>query len=635
MKQFSQAQPRLVDTPARPLPERHSRELDADRRAVNALDGGLAHHVASGPRRALPSWLIAGNPLPAIGGQPISPALRAPFEQGFGHDLSQVRIFPAGETAAAVQAVGSRGITCGPRIALAPGQWAPETPGGRALLAHELAHVTQQADEHIVRLDHKTLDEEIDEELKAKASDPKTLDPTHPEYARTLQGYGFNITHDKSFTLLPEPKDPKAKEAWKRQFQKIDKLAGRILDQSGSKVEQKESRAEMMAVDLASAGFINEAMALVPKITDPDLRKFVHQAVFGQPAKVSEAQVATIARDQASTAKNLSDHDLFTRLTTDQGGFAGQLGAAKVNAALKVIVKTYAADADLPVKLAQLMFFHPGSRAAFTEWMMADKRSALLKKVSDQAYFVEGANIQAGGNTLHPDAATLGWAIGNKQRVTVEDVVALCAAAGTPIAAPAARDITTLKAWLELNTEKIGQAVNKQNPGKPEAAEAMYSQIVEAFTWHVPADSKEDVKPDKVGHITKLSAAGPQNSQLKVDCDVLATYGVRLLLASGFTPIGYMAVKPTDPDRAPHAVALLQQGKDYHAISNGTTRKLATTSKAAALKEARDFGLDEAYDDSRPLPGYGIYSMDCDAKGTLPDEVLNQDSKVRDASLSK
>ncbi|MGB4911915.1 MAG: hypothetical protein WBO95_07220, partial [Candidatus Dechloromonas phosphoritropha] len=74
---------------------------------------------------------------------------------------------------------------------------------------------------------------------------------------------------------------------------------------------------------------------------------------------------------------------------------------------------------------------------------------------------------------------------------------------------------------------------------------------------------------------------------------------------------------------------------DYHAISNGTTRKLATTSKAAALKEARDFGLDEAYDASRPLTGYGIYYMDCDAKGTLPDEVLNQDSKVRDASLSK
>lgn len=635
MKQFSPAQPRLADSPARPLPERRNREMDAERRAGNALDNRLAHGVLSGPRRALPSWPTADNPLPASGGQVVAPALRAPFEQGFGHDLSQVRIFPAGETAAAVQAAGSRAITCGPRIALAPGQWAPETPSGRALLAHELAHVSQQAAEGMPRLDHKTLDEEIDEELKAKASDPKTLDPSHPEYARTLQSHGHDITHDKAFTLLPEPKDPKAKEAWKRQFQKIDKLAGRILDQSGPKVEQKESRAQMMAADLATAGFINEAMALAPKITDPDLRKFIHQAVLGQPAKVTEAQVTTIAQDQATNAKNLGDHDLFTRLTTDQGGYAGQLGGAKVNAALKVVVKTYPADADLPLKLAQLLFFHPGSRAAFTTWMLAEKRGALLKKVSDQAYFVEGANIQAGGKTLHPDAATLGWAIGNKQRITVDDVIALCAAAGTPLKAPAANDISTLKAWLELNTEKIGQAVNKQNPGKPEVAEAMFTQIAEAFTWHVPADSKEDVKPDKGGHLTKLTAAGPQNTQLKVDCDVLATYGVRLLVASGYTPIGYMAVKPTDPDRAPHAMALLQQGKDYHAISNSATKKLAATSKADALKELRDFGLGEAYDASRPLTGYGIYYMDSDAKGNLPDEVLNQDSKAHDKGLSK
>ena len=57
--------------------------------------------------------------------------------------------------------------------------------------------------------------------------------------------------------------------------------------------------------------------------------------------------------------------------------------------------------------------------------------------------------------------------------------------------------------------------------------------------------------------------------------------------------------------------------------------------RLVALKETRDFGLDEAYDASRPLTGYGIYYMDCDAKGTLPDEVLNQDSKAHDGGLSK
>lgn len=636
MKQFSQAYPEMAKLPPRPAPERHSREALADQRAAHALGNGQLRSTLAAPQRSLPNWQTAGNPLPEHGGHSLSPTLRAPFEHGFGHDFSQVRIFPAGDTAEAVHKAGSRAITCGPRIALAPGQWAPETPTGRALLAHELAHVTQQAAEGRTRLDHKTLDEEIDEDLKKHAAaDPKGLDPNNAEYARTLQGYGHGLGRDSQGDLMQEPKDPKAKEAWKRNFQKVEKLAGRILDKSGAKVEQKNERAQMLAVDLANVGLINEAMALAPKIADPDVRKFVYQAVLEQPAKVTEAQIASIAQDQASNTKAMADHDLLSRLTADQGGYAGQLGGAKVNAALKAIVKAYAGDTGLPEKLANVTYFLPACRAAFTEWMLAEKRGALLQQVSEQPYFVEGAEIEVKGKFQNPDAATLGWSIGNKQRVTVDDIVALGTAAGIAIAAPAARDIGSLKTWLEANTEKIGQAVNKQYPGDAAKAKALYTQIVEAFTWHLPGDSKEDVAPDKSGHITALKTGGPQNKQLKVDCDVLATYGVRLLVASGFTPIGYMAVKPTDTDRAGHAMALLQQGTNFHAISNSATKDLGAISKTAALEKLRDFGIADAYDADNPLTGYDIYYMDSDAKGTLPDEVLNQDSKARNGGLSK
>jgi hypothetical protein len=139
MKQFSRAYPEMTTLPPRPAPERHSREAQADQRAAHALGNGMLRSTLSAPQRNLPNWQTAGNPLPEQGGHSLSPTLRAPFEQGFGHDFSQVRIFPAGETAEAVHKAGSRAITCGPRIALAPGQWAPETPTGRALLAHELA----------------------------------------------------------------------------------------------------------------------------------------------------------------------------------------------------------------------------------------------------------------------------------------------------------------------------------------------------------------------------------------------------------------------------------------------------------------------------------------------------------------
>jgi len=634
MKQYSPA--RLADTANRASPGRPGREQDADRRAIHAFDTLAQPATSLAPRRHLPGQLSHGSPFPETGGQAVAPAMRAPFEQAFGHDFSQVRVFASGEPANAVRTAGSRAITYGPRIALAPGQWAPETATGRALIAHELSHVAQQASEGRPRLDHKTLDEEIDEELKAKASDPKNLDPNNAEYARTLQGHGHDITHKTQTELLPEPKDPKAKEAWKRQFQKAANLADRIL-KGGPDVDQKEIRAEQLAADLATAGFIDDAMALAARITDLGLRKIIYLQALGHPGKLSETHITKIAQDHAAGAAKCSDHGLLTALG-DDGKYAAKLGSGKVNAALKTIVKAYAADAALQEKVANILRFFPAARADFADWMMADKAlQPLLRSVSDNAYFNEGVQDTTTNVVTMPDDATKGWAVGNRQRLTVEDVMGLLGDAGMTVAAPTARDINTLKAWLESNTENIGAALAKQYPGNAARAEAMYTQVVEAFTWHLPPSSKEDVAPEKNGHLTGLTTGGPQNKQLKVDCDVLATYGVRLLVASGFTPIGYMAIKPKDKNRLPHAMALLKLGNNFRAISNSTTRDLGAVTKNDALELLRDFGIDEAYDADNELKSYDIFYMDCDAKGTLPDAVLKQviDGPAHNKGLSK
>jgi len=66
------------------------------------------------------------------------------MESGFGHDFSRVRIHRdalAGESARAVSALA---YTVGHDVVFGSGQYAPETMGGRKLLAHELAHVVQQ-----------------------------------------------------------------------------------------------------------------------------------------------------------------------------------------------------------------------------------------------------------------------------------------------------------------------------------------------------------------------------------------------------------------------------------------------------------------------------------------------------------
>ncbi|GAA0289196.1 eCIS core domain-containing protein [Rhodovulum strictum] len=81
----------------------------------------------------------------ATGGRPLSPAERRFFEPRFGRDLSAVRLHEGTQAGAAARGIGARAYTLGQNIALAPGEYAPETREGRHLLAHELTHTLQQS----------------------------------------------------------------------------------------------------------------------------------------------------------------------------------------------------------------------------------------------------------------------------------------------------------------------------------------------------------------------------------------------------------------------------------------------------------------------------------------------------------
>jgi hypothetical protein len=71
------------------------------------------------------------------------------MEARFGHDFSRVRIHADAGAAAAARAAGAAAYTLGPDITFAAGRYDPGSPAGRALLAHELAHVVQQRDGHL------------------------------------------------------------------------------------------------------------------------------------------------------------------------------------------------------------------------------------------------------------------------------------------------------------------------------------------------------------------------------------------------------------------------------------------------------------------------------------------------------
>jgi len=66
------------------------------------------------------------------------------MESAFDRDFSHVRLHTDERAATSASDVDARAYTVGRSIVFGPGEYAPGTPSGRALLAHELTHVIQQ-----------------------------------------------------------------------------------------------------------------------------------------------------------------------------------------------------------------------------------------------------------------------------------------------------------------------------------------------------------------------------------------------------------------------------------------------------------------------------------------------------------
>lgn len=77
-------------------------------------------------------------------GEPLDAAWRAYFEPRFEHDFSAVRVHADPAAAQSARTVDALAYTFGRHIVLGTGPRVADTLTGRALLAHELAHVVQQ-----------------------------------------------------------------------------------------------------------------------------------------------------------------------------------------------------------------------------------------------------------------------------------------------------------------------------------------------------------------------------------------------------------------------------------------------------------------------------------------------------------
>jgi hypothetical protein len=117
--------------------ERDERQLTLQRWAV----GGQRPRDPAGRPETAPASVDAALRSP---GQPLDPATRALMESRFGHSFGQVRVHSDAAAAASARDVGAFAYTWGHDVVFGAGSYAPGTRQGRALLAHELAHVVQQ-----------------------------------------------------------------------------------------------------------------------------------------------------------------------------------------------------------------------------------------------------------------------------------------------------------------------------------------------------------------------------------------------------------------------------------------------------------------------------------------------------------
>lgn len=77
-------------------------------------------------------------------GEPLDAGSRSAMEARFHQDFSRVRVHTDSRAADSAQAVNAQAYTVGDDLVFGHGRYAPHTPQGKRLLAHELTHVVQQ-----------------------------------------------------------------------------------------------------------------------------------------------------------------------------------------------------------------------------------------------------------------------------------------------------------------------------------------------------------------------------------------------------------------------------------------------------------------------------------------------------------
>lgn len=209
-------------------------------------------------------------------GQALPDELRAYFEPRFGQDFSQVRVHTDGPAAQAAQGIQAKAYTTGQDIVFGSGHYAPDTEGGKRLLAHELTHVIQQNGQsagptRIAREFYDVVDAETQAEEEIKNKQWNTAYGRNPATA-----YGAergSIGEDVTFT----GKDNKPHTRHQADLEAASEAVG-PNGQMGTKMDMSKALTDEDV----------QAVMTDPGYVDKDLAE-IKQAATGAGARLTEA----------------------------------------------------------------------------------------------------------------------------------------------------------------------------------------------------------------------------------------------------------------------------------------------------------------------------------------------------------
>lgn len=593
------------------------------------------------------------------GGNALPESTRNFMESRFAADFSDVRIHTGSDASSMSTALNAQAFTVGRDIYFNEGKYTPDSDTGKRLLAHELTHTLQQGG--VQRMIMRTVkDADVETEFqKWAAANKETVNKNSDNYPHQLWTFIATLIMDPT-TYGPIQKPPatdKTKLAeWTLNFEKAGIIAKWLIalkstSQSDTVKDTADARAEGILDFMAQAGLVSNAMAQSGGLSD-EKKTILFKTILKNPASASASELETIIAFQCQGVTDPANVPIVKSLTDNNSTSIKQLDAAKTKAVFKALIAVYGSHNRIVEALAQVLLLNPAVRKPISDSMMTSEigNPELLFKVLKHPFFIEPGY---GGQTLTAAIPTgmsgddyekkrmkddMPWVYTYKQKYYVQYLIDLAKGQGIAIPAPASMDFKGLKPWLETNTEKIGEAAQKKYPADPKAVFDIYQNIADIFFFHIPHE--RDVAPNLEGKISHLVPGEPSKQRFEADCDVFATYAMRLFNSAGFEPIGYIAFVPdgVDAARAAHVGALIRKDGKYYVINNksiletGISEASPNAEKAAALKKLRKIAFDDAYGDPKPT-SLKIFYADAEAKGKMPLLFRNQDSSLERPDL--